>query len=161
MTDGAPPPVQLQVATVDVYVIRPVANDWRVLVLRRSTGTRCPGSWEAVHGRIEKGERPEQAAVREVFEETGLRPARLYNITVQPFYMQTAGVVTAAVVFAAFVDEPARVRVADEHDAFEWLGVADAERRFVWPRSKAAIREIVSLLESADLGTVEDVLRVL
>jgi len=98
---------------------------------RRGSGTRCPGSWEAVHGRIEPGERPEQAAVRELFEETGLQPARLFNITVQPFYMQTAGIVTAAVVFAAFVDEPATVRVAEEHDAFEWLAAADAEQRFV------------------------------
>jgi type II secretory ATPase GspE/PulE/Tfp pilus assembly ATPase PilB-like protein/8-oxo-dGTP pyrophosphatase MutT (NUDIX family) len=153
-------PVDVKVHTIDVYVIRPLAGGWQVLVLRRGQNTRCPSSWEAVHGRIEPGERPEQAAVREVREESGLAVSRLYNITVQPFYMHAAGIVTNAVVFAAFVDEPADVRIADEHDAFEWLSPGDAERRFIWPRSRAALREIVELLASGDGGSVEDVLRV-
>jgi type II secretory ATPase GspE/PulE/Tfp pilus assembly ATPase PilB-like protein/8-oxo-dGTP pyrophosphatase MutT (NUDIX family) len=153
--------VDVKVATVDVYVIRPLPDGWRVLVLRRGHQTRCPGSWEAVHGRIERGERPEQAAVREVLEESGLRVARLYNITVQPFYMAAAGVVTAAVVFAAFVDEPADVKFGEEHDHFEWLAPAEAESRFVWPRSRMVLPEIVSLLRTGDAGPVEDVLRVL
>ena len=152
--------VEVKVATVDVYVIRVLPDGWRVLTLRRGPHTRCPGSWETVHGRIERGERPEQAAVREVLEETGLRVARLYSISVQPFYLPSAGIVTAAVVFAAFVDEPAEARVGDEHEALEWLSPADAEARFIWPRSRAVIRDIVALLKTGDAGPVEDVLRV-
>jgi len=68
--------IQVKVATVDVYVIRPLRDGWRVLVLQRAQDTRCPGSWETVHGRIEPGERPEQAAMREVQEESGLRASR-------------------------------------------------------------------------------------
>jgi type II secretory ATPase GspE/PulE/Tfp pilus assembly ATPase PilB-like protein/8-oxo-dGTP pyrophosphatase MutT (NUDIX family) len=154
-------PVEVKVATVDVYVIRPLNHGWRVLVLRRGAQTRCPGSWETVHGRIEPGERPEQAAVREVLEESGLNVARLYSITVQPFYVAALGIVTAAVVFAAFVDEPADVRLDVEHEGFEWLSPIDAEERFVWPRSRGALRDIISLLKSGDAGPVEDVLRVL
>jgi len=67
----------IRVGVVDVYVIRPYRADWLVLSLQRSSGTRCPGSWETVHGRIEPDERPEQAAVREVREETGLELDRL------------------------------------------------------------------------------------
>src|SRR5258705_6939383 len=126
--------IQVKVATVDVYVIRPLRDGWRVLVLQRAQDTRCPGSWETVHGRIEPGERPEQAAMREVQEESGLRASRLYNVTVQPFYLPRLGIVTAAVVFAAFVDEPAEVRLGDEHVAFEWLPPDAAEVRFGWRR---------------------------
>jgi type II secretory ATPase GspE/PulE/Tfp pilus assembly ATPase PilB-like protein/8-oxo-dGTP pyrophosphatase MutT (NUDIX family) len=154
------PPVEVKVATIDVYVIRPLPDGWRVLVLRRGEETRCPGSWEAVHGRIEPDERPEQAAVREVLEESGLRVSRLYNITVQPFYLHSMGIVTAAVVFAAFVDEPADVRLGAEHDTFEWLPPTDAETRFIWPRSRTVFRDIVALLKDGDAGPVEDVLRV-
>jgi type II secretory ATPase GspE/PulE/Tfp pilus assembly ATPase PilB-like protein/8-oxo-dGTP pyrophosphatase MutT (NUDIX family) len=156
-----PAPIDVKVATVDVYVIRPLDAEWRVLLLQRGAGTRCPGSWEAVHGRIESGERPEQAAVREVREETGLTAARLYNITVQPFYLPSLGLVTQAVVFAAFVDEPAAVTLGEEHAEFAWLSPKDADTRFSWPRSRAALREIVQLLKSGDAGPVEDVLRVL
>ena len=155
------PEVAVKVATVDVYVIRPRPDGWRVLLLRRGKGTRCPGSWEAVHGRIEAGERPEHAAVREVREESGLPIARLYNIAVQPFYMRSAGIVTAAVAFAAFVDEPGAVTLGEEHDAFEWLSPEETEARFSWPRSRAVFRDIVALLATGDAGPVEDVLRVL
>ncbi|HJQ20377.1 MAG TPA: ATPase, T2SS/T4P/T4SS family [Gemmatimonadaceae bacterium] len=161
MRESGPPPIEVKVHTIDVYVIRPLPDGWRVLLLRRGAGTRCPTSWEAVHGRIEAGERPEHAAVREVREESGLSVSRLYNITVQPFYMQSAGVVTTAVVFAAFVDEPAAVEIGPEHDAFEWLSTDAAMRRFSWPRSRAALGEIVELLASGDGGPLDDVLRVL
>jgi len=154
------PVVPVRVATVDVYVIRPMRAGWRVLVLQRGLKTRCPESWETVHGTIEAGERPEQAAVREVQEESGLTVTRLYNITVQPFYLHRLGVVTAAVVFAAFVDEPADVRLGDEHQAFEWLSPDQAVERYIWPRSRTVLPEIVALLESGDAGPVDDVLRV-
>jgi 8-oxo-dGTP pyrophosphatase MutT (NUDIX family) len=150
----------VKVATVDVYVIRPLEKEWRVLLLQRGSDTRCPASWETVHGRIDDGERPEQAAVRELREETGLTVSRLYTITVQPFYMRAMGVVTQAVVFAAFVDEPADVVLSSEHSEFAWLSPNDADARFTWPRSRTALREIQELLRGGDAGPVEDVLRV-
>jgi 8-oxo-dGTP pyrophosphatase MutT (NUDIX family) len=146
---------------VDVYVIRPRSEGWRVLVLQRGRDTRCPGAWEAVHGRLEPGERPEQGAVREVREETGLEVARLYNVTVQPFYLHVTGTVQLAIVFAAFVDEPADVRLGPEHVRCEWLSIEDAADRFVWPRERSALGEIVALLRAGHAGPVEDVLRVL
>jgi 8-oxo-dGTP pyrophosphatase MutT (NUDIX family) len=152
--------VPVQVATVDIYVVRPLQGGWRVLTLRRGQGTRCPGSWETVHGSIEEGEKPEAAAAREVREETGLAVARLYAITVQPFYLHKQGIVTAAVVFAAFVEDDA-VRLGEEHDAHEWLPVDEASARFIWPRSRTALAEIQSLLRDGDAGPVEDVLRIL
>ena len=53
------------------------------------SGGRCPGSWEAVHGHIEPEERPADAARREMEEETGLTPDRLYNLSrVEAFYQE-------------------------------------------------------------------------
>lgn len=147
----------LAIGVVDVYVIDPA---WRVLVLRRARDTRCPDSWETVHGHIEPGERPEQAAVREVREETGLPVDRLYSITVQPFYLHGMGSVQLAVVFAAFVPT-APVRLGPEHADFAWLPPDAARARYIWPRSRVALDEIVSLLSAGHAGPVEDVLRVL
>jgi 8-oxo-dGTP pyrophosphatase MutT (NUDIX family) len=158
---------EVRAGVVDVYVVRPGAPDgaggttWRVLAVQRSLDTRCPGAWETVHGRIEPGERPEQAALREVREETGLEAERLYNVTVQPFYLHRFGVVQMAVVFAVFVAEPAAVTLGAEHQAHEWLSVAAARERFVWPREREALDHVVHLLGRGDAGPVEDVLRVL
>jgi 8-oxo-dGTP pyrophosphatase MutT (NUDIX family) len=153
---------EAKVGTIDVYVIRPLAEGWRVLVLQRAPeGTRCPLAWETVHGRLEAGEQPEDGAVRELREETGLAPSRLYSITVQPYYLHAMQTVQLAVVFAALVDEPAVVTLGSEHIRSEWLTVANALERFVWPREQQALREIVYLLRTGDAGPVEDVLRVL
>ena len=150
----------VNVGTVDVYLITPDPVGWDVLTLQRSLATRCPTAWETVHGRIEPGESPEQAAVREVREETGLDVKRLYNVGVQPFYLHRAHVVELAVVFAAFVDPTAEVRLGEEHSRSEWLVPERALERFVWPRERAALRDVLHLLHAGDAGPVEDVLRV-
>jgi type II secretory ATPase GspE/PulE/Tfp pilus assembly ATPase PilB-like protein/8-oxo-dGTP pyrophosphatase MutT (NUDIX family) len=155
-----PSEVVVKVNTVDVFVIRPLKPEWRVLVMRRSAKATRTGGWEIVHGSIEAGELPEQAAVREVQEETGLRVSRLYSVTINSFYMPAAKVVTAAVVFAAFVDEPGAVTLGVEHDAHEWLSPADAKARFIWPKSRRILDEVIELLGSGDAGPVDGVLRV-
>lgn len=150
----------INVGTVDAYLISVRTEGWRILTLQRSTNTRCPLAWETVHGRIEPGEEPEQAAVREVREETGLEVQRLYNVCVQPFYLHRIRTVELAVVFAAFVEPDANVRLGEEHVRSEWLTPDLALERFVWPRERAALRDILLLLRSGDAGPVEDVLRV-
>ena len=152
---------ELKIGTVDVYVIRPRADGWRVLALQRaSAGTRCPNAWETVHGRLESGEEPPDGALRELREETGLVAERLYSVTVQPFYLHPMHVVQLAVVFAAFVGD-GEVVLGPEHQRSEWLSVEEALDRFIWPREREALREIVHLLRGGDAGPVEDVLRVL
>ena len=73
------------------------AHLWRVLTLRRAVNVRCTGAWEIVHGRIETGELPADAAVREVQEETGLTVDRLYSLTVNPFYLHQTNTVQLAI----------------------------------------------------------------
>ena len=159
---AARPMTELRVGVVDVYVVHPAADGWRVLVLQRAAeGTRCPLAWETVHGRIEPGERPEQAAVRELREETGLAIDRLYNVTTQAVYLHGFGSVQVAVVFCAFVDAAAEPALGPEHGRAEWLAPEEARARFAWPREREAFDHIRILLGGGDAGPLEDVLRVL
>ena len=151
----------IEVGTVDVIVVRPLADGWRVLALRRTADTRCPGAWEPVHGHIEAGEEPHDAALREVREETGLAVERLYVVRVQPFYLRKVRAVEMAIVFAAFVAEPAEVTTAIEHDAHAWLTVDEALARYGFPGERASLREVVELLSTGDAGAVDDVMRVI
>jgi len=150
---------ELTVGVVDVFVVDPI-DPLKVLVMRRGAGTRCTGAWEVVHGRVEGAERPEDAAVREVAEETGLTVSRLYNVMCHPFYLHRIATVQVAVVFAAFADSSQRLRLSAEHDASEWMPVRDAVERLAWPRSRQALREIEFLFRTGDAGLMEDVLRV-
>lgn len=149
----------LKIGVVDVFVLD-AAQPMRVLLLRRGEGTRCTGAWEVVHGRIEGEERPEDAAVREVREETGLKVQRLYSVTCQPFYLHRLGTVQLSVVFAAYVDAAFPTRLSVEHDLAEWVAAAAAVERLTWPRSRQVLRDIQGLLADGNAGPVEDVLRV-
>ncbi|MGQ0712230.1 MAG: NUDIX domain-containing protein [Gemmatimonadaceae bacterium] len=152
-------PIGVRVGVVDVFVLRRRDGEWDALCMQRAEGVRCPGAWEAVHGSIEPGERAEDAAVREVEEETGLAVERLYNVTVQPFYLHVQGVVMLAVVFAAVVrDGP--LTLSAEHTRAEWLPGAVAASRYAWPSERANVRQAVELLAGGDGGDMEDVLRV-
>jgi len=146
--------------TVDVFVLARDGDDWRVLVLQRGGDTRCPGSWETVHGHIDAGEEPEDAALRELREETGLAAQRLYSVRVQPIYIVKTHTVHLGVGFAAIVSVNARVTLGTEHAAHEWLSPDEALRRYAWPSERAGLREALELLGGGDAGPLEDVLRV-
>jgi dihydroneopterin triphosphate diphosphatase len=154
--------VPVHVSIIDLVVARFSASGLEVLLMRRAKGMRCTGAWEIVHGKLEAGERPELAAHRELQEETGLTAERLYNVTLGGFYLHGQGVLALTVVFCAIVnpDAPAPL-IGEEHDAFEWLPLADAHERCAWPREREALMHIAHLLRNGrDAGAVEDVLRV-
>jgi type II secretory ATPase GspE/PulE/Tfp pilus assembly ATPase PilB-like protein/8-oxo-dGTP pyrophosphatase MutT (NUDIX family) len=155
------PMTQIVPGVVEVYVIRHNAGDWRVLVLQRAPDASRPGSWETVYGKIDSGERPEHAAVREIREETGLELSALYDVTVSSFFLHATQTIQMAIVFAAFVESDSQVILSDEHQRFEWMSVDQACDRFTWPRAAQALRDARRLLATGDAGPVEDALRVI
>ncbi|HEX9165663.1 MAG TPA: NUDIX domain-containing protein [Gemmatimonadales bacterium] len=145
---------------VDVFVVRwAPAGAWEALVLRRASG-RSPGSWEAVHGHVEPGERPEEAAWREAIEETGLTPERLYNLSrAESFYLHRLGAVAVVPAFAAVMGDGA-LQLSHEHDAWEWLPLDEARARFSWPRCRRGLADLEVMLADGTAGVLEDTLRV-
>jgi len=146
---------------VDAYVLRCGPEALEALLLRRSAGGRSPGSWEAVHGHVEAGETSSEAAWREIVEETGLRPERLYNLSrVEAFYLHRVDRMAVVPAFAAFVAPEGAVTLSPEHDDFQWLTLDAARARCAWPRIRRALEDAEALLGSGSAGDLEDVLRV-
>ena len=142
-----------------MLVLRGAGASLEVLCLRRAPGKRSPGSWEAVHGHIDPGETPVSTAWREVREEAGAPPSRLYNLSrVEAFYRHLTNQVVQIPVFAAFLPAGASIRLSAEHDAFEWLPPPEARARMSWPRVQREIDDAVVLLSGGDAGVLDDVL---
>lgn len=151
----------VNVSLIDLYVVRERGPALEVLLLRRAPGGRCPGSWEAVHGHIEPGERPADAAIRELLEETGYAPQKLYNLSrVELFYQHGLDAVAMVPAFAAFVVADTPPVLSPEHDEAAWLAPGEAQRRCAWPREARAIEDVVRMLGAGHAGPIEDVLRI-
>ena len=151
---------EVRAGVVDLFPVHPSADGWRVLVLRRAPGVRCPGAWEVIHGSIEPGETPPDAALRELHEETGLHADRLYNVTAHAFYLHRPDVVQIAVAFCAFIAEAAAPVLGVEHDMAEWLPLQAALERLYWPAARRHLADAHALLGGGDAGPADDVLRV-
>jgi len=142
-------------------VIRHSGGSWDVLCLRRAPGERSAGTWESVHGHIQDGETPVEAAVRELGEETGLVAERFYNLSrVESFYLHRHDLLALIPAFCALVPPGVEPRLSAEHDAWEWLEPAAATARFAWPREGRALADALALIGSGGAGGLEDVLRV-
>jgi 8-oxo-dGTP pyrophosphatase MutT (NUDIX family) len=114
-----------------------------------------------VHGTIEPGETPVAASLRELMEEAGMVPQRLYNVSrVETFYQHRTDEVVLIPVFAAMVGAGTEARLSPEHDRAEWLDPGPAAARFSWPRERRALEDIVALFARGDAGALDDVLRV-
>jgi 8-oxo-dGTP diphosphatase len=70
--------MRLDVIEVAASIVR--APDGRVLMAERTAGQISPGFWELPGGKIDRGESAEQAAIRELDEEIGIRA-----LTVRPW----------------------------------------------------------------------------
>ena len=60
-----------KIRVVDAYVFRQTNNGLRFLILKRAETKIYEHLWQGVAGKIEKGEKAWQAAIRELKEETG------------------------------------------------------------------------------------------
>lgn len=151
----------ISVSLIDALVLRGAGSTLEVLLLQRGPHGRCPGSWEVVHGHVEDGETPADAALREVREETGLDPERFYNLSrVELFYQHRSDSMALVPVFVAFVASGGTVRLGPEHVAAEWLAPDQARQRCAWAREARALDDAIRMLGSGDAGPTEDVLRI-
>lgn len=135
---------------VDVYVFRRIECGVEFLLLLRSAGAYLGGTWQSVHGRIEAGETAWQAALRELSEETSLKPKAFYQIdSVNTFYSAQDDTVHHCPCFAVEVSPQDVVQLNAEHEAFEWLEAQEALERYTWPGQRRAVREILEEIVAA------------
>lgn len=126
---------------IEVVVFR-VHNDRpEYLIMRRAMHERVhPGMWQIITGMVEERETGREAAVRELHEEAGLVAKHLWSLPlVNSFYDIVRDTVNMCPVFAVQADPGAVVTISEEHMTSEWLPLAPAKARLVWPGHREAV----------------------
>ena len=96
-----------------------------------------------VSGKIEKGETAWQAALREIKEETGLIPDRLYSANeVELFYEVSQNCTNVAPVFIGFIDSHQAVELSSEHSEYKWVTCEEAVQLLTFVHQKKTIEII-------------------
>ncbi len=127
--------------TARVVVGGAVLDQGRLLAARRSAPPELAGRWELPGGKVEPGETPEQALVRELREELGVDVEPLERIPgewpLRPPYVLhvwTAGLIAG---------EP---RPLQDHDELRWLAPAEVHDVPWLDQDRPAVAEAVRRL---------------
>jgi 8-oxo-dGTP pyrophosphatase MutT (NUDIX family) len=140
--------------TILVYAVAPAGETHEYLLLRRLPAHG--GFWQGVTGAVEPGEALDEAAIRELLEETGLTPMRLIRTDYQyTFRVRKTrpglppGTRITEQVFLALLDAKVDPTLDPaEHDAWDWFTYEDALTWLRWPENIEALRRCEALLTS-------------
>lgn len=124
-----------------------VINDGKILILQRASDDDFyPNLWELPSGKKEPLEKVEDAAMREVKEETGLN-VKVKNIIFTFNFIVDKPDETRDVtqlVFATELTGEADVRLSDEHQDFRWITEGELNDFNISPETKEAIQRAFS-----------------
>ncbi len=131
---------KIKVKQVDSYIYRKTDAGPIYLMLRRSTGKHYEHLWQGVAGKIEKGETATQTVIRELEEETGNKPKKLFVADhIASFYDARNDRIQMVPVFGIEV-ENSDVQLSDEHSEYKWVSFEEALTLLTWKGQKEGLR---------------------
>jgi dihydroneopterin triphosphate diphosphatase len=143
---------------IEAHIFRLSERHLEFLLLKRAGTENYPGLWQMVSGKIKDGEKAYDTVLREIKEETNLTPQKLWTApNVNQFYTAEDDSICLMPVFAALVDEKAKVKISQEHSDFTWIIPGEAKKMLAWEGQRKSV-DIISnyfLREESFLNLVE------
>ena len=119
-----------------------IVREGRVLAARRTRPSATAGGWEFPGGKVEPGEDPGRAVVREIAEELGCTVEVTGHLAGEVEIRD--GFVLRVALAALTSGEP--VPSEDEHDAVRWLGPEELDDVAWLPADRPFLDELRELL---------------
>ena len=136
------------VRVIDCHIAYLKDTEPKFLMLKRSPQIIYGGSWQCVTGKIESDEVPIEAAIRELFEETGLYPINRWTVDqVNHFYEAEFDRMNLIPIFGVEVGS-LKVKLSNEHCDYKWCNIKEAEELFTWDQQKKGLLSFHEMLTS-------------
>tara|TARA_B100000029_G_C17593498_1_gene963291 strand:+ start:98 stop:589 length:492 start_codon:yes stop_codon:yes gene_type:complete len=140
----------VKVRVVDAYVYHRKESKIKFLLMKRARTKLYEHLWQGVAGKIEDGEEAWQTAVRELKEETGFDPLRIFVADhVSRFYEKHDDRINLVPVFGIEVDQE-DVTLSDEHCEYQWTDYEIALQTLVWNGQKKGITAVNGMVLAND-----------
>ena len=141
---------KVKIRVIDAYIYRKTKEGIKYLILKRAKTKMYEHLWQGVAGKIEKGEQSWQAAIRELKEETGLDPLKIFVADhVSKFYETHGDRINLVPVFGIEVASDI-VLLSSEHSDFKWVDYDSACSHLVWKGQKKGITVVNEMIISND-----------
>ncbi len=126
------------------FIFLKAGKDFKILILKRDNG-----EYDIPKGHIEKGESSEQAAVREIREETGIIAALVpyFHADTHYFFKKGSNTVSKHVRFFISIAQGSNVKISDEHVGYEWLNLDDFKKKVKFKDILDIIPEVLDYYE--------------
>ena len=109
----------------------------------KRVGQPLDGEWWQVAGRIERGEKAWEAALRELKEEANLTPRRFYAAGIcEQFYSHEVDAIMLFPVFVARIAEEDDVTLNEEHSEYCWMTRDEAEQHLAFPNQREILLRV-------------------
>ena len=128
---------------IEAHIFRETKNGIEFLLLKRNENQIYPGLWQMVTGKMKEGETAYQTALREIKEETSLKPEKFWVVpNVDSFYSHENNYISLMPVFAALVDKNSSIKISDEHCDYKWVNPEEAKELLAWIGQRNSINII-------------------
>lgn len=114
---------------------------FKLLILKRVP--ERSGYWQPVCGGIENGENPEDAVIREVFEETGITKIKnIIDLNYEFTYRETKNgklMNMKDICYAIEIEDTVDIILSDEHEQYKWCSYTEAKEYLTWEHNLIAL----------------------
>lgn len=115
-----------------------ILKDERILIMQRKKTMKFGSKWEFPGGKLEAGETPEQALIRELMEELSIKiePVRQYSVN---SYQDTDRIIELIGYIANYVS--GKLKLTD-HENFKWITLNEIDNFDFAPADMAIVAKL-------------------
>ena len=137
---------------VEVHVAYKNKSGYEFLLLKRTEEDKVyPGIWQMITGGVQDFETIRDGVMREITEETGIKPMAVYSIPrVNSFYFDYGDAICLSPVFLAIAGNK-DVKLSEEHTEYKWVDYNNAIALIRWPDQIESLNVIHKYLNDSFL----------